>query len=140
VEQQNSFMFLCTTATEPECLEKLLVGTTQANAVWAMSIRVGDDIYLFNFHTGVVRGPYRATSAANCYDSGAWGGQFPIQVKIAETALTRKAWAHARGAPDFLRKKRPHGKLEARASSLRVWLEGSGERVNELRGRSDGLL
>src|SRR5438046_1740060 len=110
--KKNAFMFLCTETTESECLERQMVGTTQANAIWTMSIREGDDIYLFNFHTGVIRGPYLASSTADCYDPAAWGGQFPIQVRISKTPLTREADNHAADAPPLLRrKKRPSGDL-----------------------------
>jgi hypothetical protein len=37
----------CDLTTEVECLDRHLVGTPQANALWALSIHPGDYIYLF---------------------------------------------------------------------------------------------
>ena len=126
--ERGAFMFLCTEKTESECLEKGMVGTTAANAIWTMGISPGDHIYLFNFHTGVIRGPYLASSGADCYDSGAWGGQFPMQVKILKTSLTREADSHAANAPALLKKKRrPSGDLGSAASDLLLWLQEVGK-------------
>ncbi len=124
-------MFLCTKITELECLEKQMVGTTQANAIWATRIRPGDDIYLFNFQTGVIRGPYLASSRADCYDAAAWGGQFPIQVKISKNALTKEANTRTVNAPRVLvGRKRPSGDLGAVAADLLLWLQESGEPIS----------
>ena len=60
-------------------MRKNLVGTTQANAIWALAVREEDNIYLFNFKTGVIRGPYKAISTTDCHDPSAWSGKFPIQ-------------------------------------------------------------
>lgn len=53
----RAFLFLCDQATEFECLTRQLMGTPQANALWAMNIQPGDYIYLFNFNTRVIVEP-----------------------------------------------------------------------------------
>jgi hypothetical protein len=126
---QNSYMFLCDQRTEAECLQKQIVGTTQLNALWCMDIRAGDDIYLFNFNTGVVRGPFVAISRADCHEPTAWGGQFPIQVRISKTAMTRQADNRAANAPLILNKKRPSGNLGKAGIELFGWLQEIGTSV-----------
>jgi hypothetical protein len=125
--EKNSFIFLCDQATESECLNKELVGTPHANAIWAARIKTGDDIYLFNFNTGLIRGPYAASSGADCFDSTAWGGKFSVQVRIAKTPLTKQAYSNAANAPSMLRKPRPSGDLGLAAKDLMSWLQECGE-------------
>ena len=60
VPESRAFLFLCDQATESECLAKRLMGTPQSNALWALSVQPGDHVYLFNFNTRVIRGPYAA--------------------------------------------------------------------------------
>lgn len=122
-------MFLCDQTTESECLQKQIVGTTQQNAVWCLNIQAGDDIYLFNFNTGVVRGPYKAISIADCHEPTAWRGKFPVQVRIATTPMTRQADNRASSTPAILRKRRPSGALDTAASELFVWIQKIGIKV-----------
>jgi Development and cell death domain len=123
MSSKNGFIFLCDQETESECIAKQMVGTTQLNALWAATIKSGDDIYLFNFKTGVVRGPYSASSAADCFDRSAWGGRFPIQVRISATNYTRHADSRTANAPSVLRKKRPSGELGTAPQELFLWLQ-----------------
>src|SRR5712671_2608829 len=104
--RMNAYMFLCDEGTESECLQRQLVGTTQENALPAMAINQGDDIYLFNFNTGTVYGPFLATTKADCHDVGAWSGKFPVQVRTERTTFTRRSDIRNPRAPAFLRKKR----------------------------------
>jgi Development and cell death domain len=122
-------MFLCDQTTEPECLQKHLVGTTQLNALWCMDIQAGDDIYLFNFNTGVVRGPYVAISGVDCHDPTAWSGKFPIQVRISETLVTRQADNRGANTPPILKKRRPSGALGQMGSDVFAWLHKIGTSV-----------
>ena len=126
MEQKGAFMFLCDQHTESECLVKQLFGTTQANAEWALKVREGDDLYLYNFKTGVVRGPYTASSGADCFDLKAWNGRFPIQVRISKTAFTKEADLGAPSAPALLRKRHPSGDLGVAAAELFRWLQEHG--------------
>jgi hypothetical protein len=127
---QNSYMFLCDQTTEAECLQKQIVGTTQLNALWCMDIRTGDDVYLFNFNTGVVRGPFVAISRADCHEPTAWGGKFPVQVRISETPMTRQADNRDADAPLILKKKRPSGNLGKTGNDVFAWLQRIGTSVD----------
>lgn len=126
----GGFMFLCDHATESECLQKQLVGTTQLNALWCMNIKAGDDIYLFNFSSGLLRGPYLAVSGADCHEPAAWGGKFPIQVRVSKTPLTRQVHSSSANAPVILKKKRPSGELGEATRELFVWIQQSGLQVD----------
>lgn len=123
---KNAFMFLCGVETEAECLQRQLVGASQLNAIWPMQVMPGDDIYLFNFSTGLVRGPYVAMSRADCHEPAAWGGKFPVQVRVSKTTLTRQAYNHAPNTPSILRKKRPSGDLGEAGGEILSWLQESG--------------
>jgi hypothetical protein len=128
--EKRAFLFLCDQTTELECLTRELVGSPQANALWAMSIQPGDYIYLFNFNSRFIRGPYAAISTADCYEPSAWRGKFPIQVKVATTSLTKLADSHSRGAPGVLSRRRPDHVLQgAVASELFSWIQESGKMI-----------
>src|SRR2546425_8381898 len=119
----RAYLFLCDERTETECLDRKLVGTTHANAVWAAGVRPKDEVFLYNFHTGDLFGPLCATSTADCHCPGAWRGHFPIQVPVEPTALTRRANARAFGFPLLTRKRRSAGVLEEQLrDSLVAWL------------------
>lgn len=102
------------------------MGTPQANALWAMSVQPGDHIYLFNFNTRLVRGPYTAVSGADCHEPSAWRGKFPIQVKVATTDLTKVADSHLPGAPRVLSRSRPLHVLGTAAREVFSWIQESG--------------
>lgn len=125
--EKNAFMFLCDQGTESECLRLQLLGTTQMNAVWAMNIKEGDELYLFNFNTGTVYGPFTALSGVDCHDPNAWGGNFPVQVKMRNTELTRRSDVRRPNAPSFLRNRRPSGDITKDAPELFTWLQNAGE-------------
>ncbi len=124
--QPNAFMFLCDQKTEAECLQKQIVGTTQDNAIWCLNIQIGDEIYLFNFNTGIVRGPYLAVSGVDCHEPTAWGGRFPVQVKICKIATTRQAHTRSANTPQILKKRRPSGALKEQAIDVFSWLQEVG--------------
>jgi hypothetical protein len=119
-------MFLCSEQTEPECLARSMVGTTASNALWATCVKPGDEIYLFNFEARRVHGPYLAVSGSDCHDSSAWGGGFPIQVKITSTAFTRRVDVSFPNAPALLLKRRPTGEIGAAREELHSWIQENG--------------
>jgi hypothetical protein len=129
MSEKKSFIFLCDQTTESECVKNLLVGTTQESSLWAATIRVSDQIYLFNYNTGVIRGPYLASSVANCHDPTAWGGRFPIQVRISKSSITKKSDNHLKSAPSALRKRRPIGDLGPNANEVFAWIQKSGTSI-----------
>jgi len=125
----RAYLFLCDEVTETECLQRRLVGTTYANAIWAAAIQAKDEVFLYNFHTGSLLGPFFAASTADCHCPDAWGGRFPIQVRIEATALTRRANTGASAFPLPTRKRRPSGVLEEQVrDSLVAWLARVGSR------------
>jgi hypothetical protein len=129
--RQQAFIFLCDQETEPECLGRYLVGSPQESAVWALSIQQGDDIYLFNYNTRVIRGPYSAVSNADCYERSAWRGKFPVQVKIAANTLTRIADGRGAGTPAVLSRRRPAHVLGAAAQEVFSWIQTAGAAIGD---------
>jgi Development and cell death domain len=103
-----------------------MVGTTLANALWAATIKPGDDIYLFNFEARRLYGPYLAVSGADCHDPSAWGGGFPLQVKTSKTALTRRVKDCSSNAPAILSKRRPTGEIGRWRKELLTWQQENG--------------
>lgn len=89
----SAYVFLCDDTTEEECFKRGLAGTTQHNAVWVLNLQVADTIYVYNFQSGIVHGPVVADSTADCHESGAWGGRFPIQVRFSMAPNFRTARA-----------------------------------------------
>src|SRR5882724_3510802 len=98
----KAYFFLCDHRTENECLRLLLVGTTVANFEWALKIEPGDYIFLYNFQTGDIWGPLQAASKADCHDRHAWGGKFPVQVRVAKRSSSRKGNLLEARRPEFL--------------------------------------
>jgi Development and cell death domain len=129
-QNKNAFIFPYNYVTESECLQRQLVGTIQQNAIWPMNIKIGDDIYLFNFSTGLIHGPFLAVSSADCHEPTAWGGKFPIQVRICKTPLTRQAYKQAANTPQILRKRRISGDLGEAAREVFSWLQECGRQLD----------
>ena len=129
--EERAFLFLCDQATESECLTKQLMGTPQANALWAMNIQPGDYIYLFNYNTRFIRGPYTAVSSADCHEPSAWRGKFPVQVRVAATQLTRIADSNSPSVPALLSRRRPLHVLGAAATELFAWIQASGKPIED---------
>jgi hypothetical protein len=127
----RAFLFLCDQETESECLTKQLMGTPQAGALWAMDIQPGDHIYLFNYNTRFIRGPYTAVSGADCHEPLAWRGKFPIQVRVAATSLTRMADSNSPGVPGVLSRRRPSHDLGSAAVELFSWIQVSGKPIGD---------
>ena len=126
------YFFLCDHLTEDECLRRHLAGTTSANFEWALNIIPGDSIAIYNFKTGDVVGPFTATSAANCYESNAWGGRFPVQVQFAITAQSRRGnlLDNAAGKSFLAARTKPPHILEGKAATRFVsWIAKEGRAV-----------
>ena len=83
-------MFVCDQQTEQVCLDQKLVGTTLANGLWTSEIQPGDEIFLYNFQTGTICGPFVAETRVDQHDASAWGGRFPLQVRVSASGATRK--------------------------------------------------
>lgn len=76
-------MFVCSNATQPECLRRMLLGSPESAWATMSSIRNGGIVFLLNFQTRQMQGPYLADGAAefNAVPE-AWGGKFPSQARI----------------------------------------------------------
>jgi hypothetical protein len=102
----KAFVFVCDKQTEQACIDRKLVGTTLANGLWTSEIQKGDEVFLYNFQSGTIWGPFVAETRVDQYDPNAWGGRFPLQVRISASSATRKV----EGFGDLLprnRKNRP---------------------------------
>ena len=83
-------MFVCDEQTQQACLDGKLVGTTLANGLWTSEIQLGDEIFLYNFQTGTIFGPFAADTRVDQHEPSAWGGRFPLQVRISASGVTKK--------------------------------------------------
>lgn len=83
-----AFIFLCDLATEQECLERSLFGTNpgEQHQHHYRKIAGGETLFLYNFETGVLRGPYAAVTACKMnIEPSAWKKtrrSFPWQVRV----------------------------------------------------------
>lgn len=121
----KAYFFLCDHVTEVECLSRELVGTTEANIEWALTISPGEYIFLYNFQTGDIWGPFQAASRVDCYEPAAWRGKFPAQVRVAKCDSSRKANLIVAKRSEFLtaRGARPPHVLEGMLlDSLLAWI------------------
>lgn len=126
MEQNGAFLFLCNERTERECLAGNLVGATMTSALWAACVRPGDEIYLFNYEARRIFGPFSADSGADSHDSSAWGGGFPLQIRIVKTPFTRRVDNCSPSAPTLLLKRRPSGEVGSSRNELYSWLQATG--------------
>src|SRR4051812_12658005 len=89
----RTVVFLCDMNTEQECLDRKLFGTNEGESLrhHYSNIEVGDQLFLCNFETGTLPGPYRAlTKCEHNLEPNAWKKskrRFPWQVRVdgAET-------------------------------------------------------
>ena len=60
-----AYVFLCDFTTEAECLDRKLFGTNPGEQHQHHYSKVvpGDTLFLYNFETGQLRGPYKAATA-----------------------------------------------------------------------------
>ena len=125
----TAYFFLCDHTTEGECLTRLLVGTTESNIEWALKIEPGNYIFLYNFQTGDIWGPFQASSRADCYDRHAWRGKFPVQVRVAKSSSSRKGNLIKARRNEFLNSRGlrpPHVLEEPLVSGLLSWIVQDG--------------
>ncbi|HEX2973590.1 MAG TPA: hypothetical protein VHP11_14745 [Tepidisphaeraceae bacterium] len=83
-----TFVFLCDLSTEQECLDRRLLGTTpgESHQHHYRKIVVGDQLFLFNYEIGRLRGPFSAlTLCTRNIEPKAWAKTkrcFPWQVRV----------------------------------------------------------
>ncbi len=84
----QAYIFLCDMSTEQECLDRALFGTNggENQRLYYSKIALGDQLFLYNFETGVMRGPFTAlTVCTHNLDPTAWKKtrrSFPWQVRV----------------------------------------------------------
>jgi len=123
------YFFLCDHSTENECLTRYLFGTTTANFEWVVNIVPGTLLFLYNFESGDIWGPFEAASTADCYEKQAWGGRFPVQIKVVKNEASRKSNLLKANRKEFLtgRRSRPdHCVDDPLASMLVTWIRQQG--------------
>ena len=87
-----AYCFLCDAGTEQECLDRLLFGTNEKGySEYSLSnVQEGDSLFLWNYDTGVLRGPFVALTKCEAnIEPNAWknapghGKGFPFQVRVS---------------------------------------------------------
>lgn len=92
----RSFVFLCDMSTEQECLDRSLFGTNAGENVELhySKLAVGDQLFLYNFELGTIRGPFTAlTACVNNLEPKAWKKgrrSFPWQVRVDGSACSKR--------------------------------------------------
>ena len=90
-----AFIFLCDFSTEQECLDRKLFGTIPGDVHrhHYSKIAVGDTLFLYNFETGQLRGPFTATTTCKMnIEPTAWKKtrrSFPWQVRVDDTGALK---------------------------------------------------
>ena len=119
------FIFLCDFTTEAECLERKLFGTNpgERHQRHYAKIAIGDDLFLYNFETGLMRGPFKAATPCKMnIEPTAWkktGRSFPWQVRVDDAG----AYEVAIGVDEL--------KKHVRLSSTKVGLLPPAELTND---------
>jgi len=91
----RTFIFLCDMSTEQECLDRSLFGTNAGENLQHhySKVAVGDRLFLYNFETGSMRGPFIATTACtHNLEPTAWKKSrrsFPWQVRVDGSRVTK---------------------------------------------------
>lgn len=79
-----AFIYLCDMKTEQECLDRMLFGTNAGDNYSGLD--VGDQVFLYNFDLGILRGPFLATTKSiRNLEPNAWSKsrrRFPWQVRV----------------------------------------------------------
>lgn len=88
-----AFIFPCDFSTEQECLDRKLFGTNPGEnySNHYRKIGAGDTLFLYNFDTGTLRGPYIAASPCKMnIEPAAWKKSkrnFPWQAGVDDSRL-----------------------------------------------------
>jgi len=61
-ENAKAHIFVCTNKTEPECLKRMLFGTSKLYADDVLSVKSGDLLFLLNVNSTVLHRIFRAKS------------------------------------------------------------------------------
>lgn len=84
--EQKGHVFLCSRATEQECLDRNVFGGTEKYQKQTGEINKGDTLFLYNYQTRKLHGTFVATTKAKRdIVAGAWsnsGKEYPWQVRV----------------------------------------------------------
>ncbi len=78
--EKIGYIFLCSDATENECLERGLLGGKETYANQVKGLKKGDFLYMYNFNKKKLYGPFVAQSEVGEFVPNAWGGGYVSQV------------------------------------------------------------
>ncbi|XP_052137293.1 uncharacterized protein LOC127755642 [Oryza glaberrima] len=77
------YIFMCSGATKPECYARGVMGQPRGRLPAVSLIRRGAALFLYDFDSRHLHGPYRAASDGGLdLAPAAFGGRFPAQVKF----------------------------------------------------------
>ena len=83
IENANAHIFVCTNKTEPECLQRMLFGTSKLYAADVLAVKTGDLVFLLNVNSNILHGIFRAKSdGRQNIVPEAWKGKYPYQVEV----------------------------------------------------------
>jgi DNA modification methylase len=83
IEKPKAHIFVCTNKTEPECLQRMLFGTSKLYSDNVAKVKTDDIIFLLNVNSDILYGVFRAKSdGQQNIVPEAWRGKYPYQVKV----------------------------------------------------------
>jgi DNA modification methylase len=83
IEKLKAHIFVCTNKTEPECLQRMLFGTSKLYSDNVAKVKADDIIFLLNVNSDILYGVFRAKSdGQQNIVPEAWKGKYPYQVKV----------------------------------------------------------
>jgi len=83
VESSRGHIFVCTNKTEPECLERMLFGTSRLYADDVLGVKAGDVLFLLNVNSNTLYGVFHAKSdGRQNIVPEAWKGKYPYQIEV----------------------------------------------------------
>jgi len=87
-EPPAGYIFLCSDATEQECLDKNLFGGQNKYEGRVRGLMKGNALFLYNYQSKKLHGIFIAESEVlNEIIPAAWGGVYPVQVKVRRTEI-----------------------------------------------------
>lgn len=79
----KGFVFACTNASQDECFEHRLFGTSKLYGATAIRVKKGDFLFLLNLDTDLLYGVFKASTEGKLnIVPDAWEGRYPYQAKV----------------------------------------------------------
>lgn len=80
---KSSYLFLCSNSTQGYCLKNRIFGLARKYLSTVTEIRKGNDLFLYNYRSNRLFGPFKAVSeGGEKLEPRAWGGRYPAQVRV----------------------------------------------------------